>query len=250
MNIANFVHYFQRLAKAHNNLRGFFYMNESRLKNFQPNKIEYPCMMFYAPTVLCDNNDVSYKKIYKGSFAVLGYTEVDNFDYQDYVSNECDEIVHDIVFKIYQEDREGFIVSDVSCELVRGFTHDNLYGWLVTFSLEIAQNECEKDVWNEDILNQNNENQVAAFSFENLSDEGFDVNLAVTLPSIYDSYEFSVIIDKKTVPLVGDSFVYDKKLQFPNALVTLKVTQNGKHFYSLAYIRNKKYSGESMPVFV
>ena len=250
MNIANFVHYFQRLAKAHNNLRGFFYMNESRLKNFQPNKIEYPCMMFYAPTILCDNTDVSYKKIYKGSFAVLGYTEVDNFDYQDYVSNECDEIAHNIILKMYQEDTEGFIVADVSCELVKGFTHDNLYGWLVSFSLEVSENECEKDVWNEDILNEDLENIVAGFSFENLSDTNFEVNLAVTLPSVYDSYEFSVIIDKKTVPLVADSFVYNKKLQFPNALVTLKVIKDGKDYFALAYIRNKKYSGESVPFFV
>lgn len=244
MSIADYIFYFQTLAKAHDNLQGFFFMNESRLKSFQPSEIDYPILMLEVPTIFYSGDSQDLKKVFKGSFSILANTLVDDEIYQDFVSNECETIAKDFIQKIL--DSEKFIVeaNDISCECVRGFTHDNLYGWRVMFSLEVSVSNCELDVWNDDILAELAEETILQFTFENAKKGSFDINLAVINPTNFDSLVWEVLVDDKPVKVKNDKFTAKGE----KALVKLKATKNNIVFYSIAYIRSIIYSGEGIRI--
>jgi len=244
MSIAEYIFYFHTLAQAHDHVQGFFFMNESRLKSFQPTEIEYPILMLECPTIFYSGDGQDLKKVFKGSFSILATTEVDDDSYQDFVSNACETIAKDFIQKLVTTDAFVVEAPDISCECVRGFTHDNLYGWRVMFSLEVSVTSCELAVWNDKMVAELAEETILQFSVENTKKGSFDVTLAVINPTNFDTLGWEVFVDDNPVKVNKDMFVANGE----RAFVKLTATKNEVVFYAIAYLRNTLYSGESIRI--
>lgn len=242
MRISDIVFYFKQLAAQHKNIRSFAYMNESRLLSLQPTDIEYPCLMLFAPATMYDGTEGQAVKKYQCSFAILEYSSIDDTDEQDFVIDETEGIVEDLIVRIVNEDFiETIDIKDFNSEIVKAFTHDNLYGWRVNFSFSAAMPDCiNEEMWSSLEIPAN----PSAFVFENTVENGFKVTLAGEEDTTYE-----VTIDEKNIKVKNG--VFDFKVKIENRLtakvIATKVVE-GVKYQSVAYISNKKYSGVSMAI--
>ncbi len=242
MRISEIVWYFKQLAAQHKNIRSFAYMNEIRFMAMQPTEIDYPCLILFAPATMYDGTEGQAVKKYHWSFCLFKYTKIDDTDEQDFVIDETETIVEDLIVRIVNEGVIDTIdIKDFNSEIVKGYTHDNLYGWRVNFSFSIAMPDCiNEEMWTSFDIVEN----PSAFVFENIAENGFEVTL-----SGEEGITYKVEIDEKTVKVKDGSFSFKVKTQdrLTAKVVATKVV-DGVQYQSIAYISNKKYSGLSMPI--
>jgi hypothetical protein len=241
MTINDLVFIFREFANKHKGIHSFYFMNQTRWLADTASVVEYPALFLEQPSIAYTDSTGELQKRYIGTFGVFAGVN-DGNDNEDYAVGEAESIVDDLILELLNNPNLIIEARNFTSEILKGIAHDYAYAVRVSFSFMVGMNECRlEDKWKEDLLTTN----PALFTFENINtSNGFEV----TLSQVDEDYElkYKVEIADKDVKVTNGTFKYNKKTaEMLFAKVTATCEVNGIVYSSVAYIRNKPYTGNS-----
>lgn len=240
MTVAELTDIFRRAAEQHEKIHAFTYMTESRLLRFQPADIDYPMLMLEPPDIGYTNNENGLLKMFSGTFSVLAYCRTDDDPMQDYFSAETENISRQLIMRLLIDAPAlGLVIlpEDFRLQAVRGYTHDNLFGWQVMYRIYAPASECDDDVWypRNALLRR-----PPLFAFTNDAADSFSLTVVVADDAPEDTALYATVdgVEQEIAPTGFES-------QFKDPFLCLAAKTSQKTI-AYAIVRPKVYSGESI----
>lgn len=147
--LGDVITYLKKVTTEYTLIRNFIFGLSEEILTGMANT-DYPALVLEPPTKEMEGTlESGFSRIYKINFSVFSYAEKDNFEKQTEVTIENEKISEQII---------GRFASDFSLDLsaftsvpVRGFTHDNVHGWRVSFDLQIEGTLCKDEKWSKKV---------------------------------------------------------------------------------------------------
>jgi hypothetical protein len=139
------IKYFEKLVAEYTLIKRFvFGLSEEILTGLSD--ADYPTLVLEPPTKkMAGDLAMGVFRIYKINFSVFSYAEKDDFEKQTEATIENELIAEQLIGRFANDFNLDLAVF--TCVPVRGFTHDNVHGWRVSFDLEIEGTLCKDKNW-------------------------------------------------------------------------------------------------------
>ena len=149
---SDFVGYFRKLASEHTAIKSFVHGASERIISQTRSELSYPCLWLETPSLKIAASDADIQGWRTSAFVVFTNSPADDYDEQDALWQQTEQIVLDILARIKRESRSlqfKIDLNSVQIDPIHTLFVDNDYGWRVEFQTDKSLDFCHNPaVWN------------------------------------------------------------------------------------------------------
>lgn len=138
MSITTIMNYFQGIVTAYTPLQSFHFGEEELMS--QQREITYPALLLMPPKKMFSGGLDATVRHYKIDLIIMQNVDIDDYEGRKTAWANTEIHTEQLIAKLcidYQLEPDDFVADPVSA-----FTHDNLFGWQLSFELPIFSTLC------------------------------------------------------------------------------------------------------------